>query len=181
MTEQDILKKMLSNRFKRNFVLPHYTPPKWWECDVFEITKAGFFVEYEIKVSRADFFADTKKCRQVFDKEKRQYKTVAEQGNWKSIQISGPPILYENKHDLLNGKNQYGPARFWYATPKGLIKIEEIPAWAGLVEIGELGWETRIKHAPKLHKEKYQHRDKAEKTCYWRMHSLIQKSPSKHK
>ena len=180
MVAQDILKKMISNRFQRNFVIPHYTPPKWWECDIFEITKSGFFVEYEIKVSRSDFFADTKKRRQIFDKEKREYRSFTErdkEGNLigKCVQIAGPPILYESKHDLLSGKNPDGPTRFWYATPQGLLKPEEIPAWAGLVEVGELGWETRIKHAPRLHKEKYQHRAQAEKICYWRMHTLLQR------
>lgn len=31
------------------------------ECDVFRLTESGFVIEYEIKVSRSDFFADFKK------------------------------------------------------------------------------------------------------------------------
>lgn len=29
-----------------------------WECDILEVTKAGYIYEYEVKVSRADFKAD---------------------------------------------------------------------------------------------------------------------------
>ena len=33
-----------------------------YECDVLRITRADVAYEYEIKISRADFFADFKKC-----------------------------------------------------------------------------------------------------------------------
>lgn len=31
------------------------------EADIFEVTKAGYLYEFEVKISRADFFADAKK------------------------------------------------------------------------------------------------------------------------
>lgn len=48
-------------RFIRNFCLPRYTPDNWWECDVFEVTAKGYFREYEVKTSRADFRRDAVK------------------------------------------------------------------------------------------------------------------------
>ena len=39
-------------------VLPRITPEGWWECDMFSTTKAGFWTEHEIKVSKADFKND---------------------------------------------------------------------------------------------------------------------------
>jgi RNA polymerase primary sigma factor len=36
-------------------LLPNYTPDKWHECDVFGVTRAGYFHEFEIKLTRADF------------------------------------------------------------------------------------------------------------------------------
>ena len=42
-------------------VVPNYTPVKWYEADLFGVTKAGLGVEFEIKISRRDFKADAKK------------------------------------------------------------------------------------------------------------------------
>ena len=56
-----IQKTLMRERFRRSFVLPNYTPHAWWESDVFEITAAGYFVEYEVKISVSDFKADAKK------------------------------------------------------------------------------------------------------------------------
>lgn len=30
-----------------------------------------------------------------------------------------------------------GPVQFWYVTPEKLVKVEELPVWAGLIEIIE--------------------------------------------
>jgi hypothetical protein len=43
-------------------VIPNYRPWGWYECDFYQVTKAGFWVEYEVKVSVADFRADFKKA-----------------------------------------------------------------------------------------------------------------------
>ena len=41
--------------------MPNYTPRDWWECDVFCVSKAGYFTEYEIKLTAQDFRADAQK------------------------------------------------------------------------------------------------------------------------
>jgi hypothetical protein len=103
--------------------LPHYTPPKWWECDVFELTKSGYGVEYEVKVSHADFLADSKKERT------RSRRKTNESG-----EFLGYEDYTTNKHELLAGHSDTGPSRFYYVAPAGLISREELPAWAGLIE-----------------------------------------------
>jgi hypothetical protein len=44
------------------------------------------------------------------------------------------------------------PNQFYYACPAGLIKPEELPKYAGLIQINENGYATLIKKAPYLHK-----------------------------
>ena len=61
MTARDIQRRLLFDLYRTSTVIPNYTPRRWWECDVWEITKAGYFREYEIKVSRADLLGDLKR------------------------------------------------------------------------------------------------------------------------
>lgn len=42
-------------------MLPNYTPVGWYESDLWVVTNSMYTVEYEIKVSHADFVADFKK------------------------------------------------------------------------------------------------------------------------
>lgn len=56
----------------RSFVIPNYTPSGWFESDIFELTKSGYFREYEIKMSLSDFRADAVKARE---------KTIFERGS----------------------------------------------------------------------------------------------------
>ncbi|PCJ18296.1 MAG: hypothetical protein COA96_16895 [SAR86 cluster bacterium] len=49
-------------RSASRIIMPNYTPRGWHECDVWSVTKAGYVVEHEIKLSRSDFKADTKKA-----------------------------------------------------------------------------------------------------------------------
>lgn len=95
-----------------------------YECDLLEITKAGYTYEYEIKISVADFKADSKKSR-VTDYE------------FKDGKIN---LFTVNKHkeNPDGGRVNY----FYYLVPKGLIKPEDVPAYAGLIyaKLGEFGW-----------------------------------------
>src|SRR5690606_33430370 len=48
--------------------------------------------------------------------------------------------------------------QFWFAVPKGLVSISEVPQWAGLIEFEKRSarWLTRwdTKRAPRLHRSK---------------------------
>lgn len=136
-------------RYRRSLVIPNYTPDGWFECDVFEVTAAGYFREYEIKLTRSDFKADTKKVKQRYDWERRCH------------------IKGQTKHDQLSTFETKGPTKFWFVVPGEyrdgeivpLISAAEVPSWAGLLcATPRRGhhppWNVRIsqiKAAPKLH------------------------------
>ena len=145
MTARDIQLRLMVDRYRRNLCCPNYTPRQWWECDLFEVTEAGYFNEYEIKLTRADFKADALK-------ENREWL-----GGW------GKEAQYkvENKHRLLAAGDPRGPSKFWYVVPKDLIAESEVPAWAGLIYCsiwqprGAFKVQTKIvRPAPRLHRTK---------------------------
>ena len=162
MTARDIQRRIIWDGYRRNFVLPNYTPIGWFECDVFELTKAGFFREYEIKISRSDFVADAKKLRQRWE------------DGWK------PP---EKKHDLLANQHLRGPSRFYFCTPEGLICRTMIPDWAGWITFSHqpnrsFPWSVHPyieRQAPVLHRCKAlpELRSRALESVYWRFHTLL--------
>lgn len=91
-----------------------------FESDFVRVTKSGYAIEYEIKLSRADFKADFKKSRlkyEGFVNRKAQYSS-------------------KSKHDLL--LEGFGPTEFYYVFPAGLMDISEVPEWAGIIEVTEL-------------------------------------------
>jgi hypothetical protein len=131
---------VLCNKHRQGYAFLHATPTGWSECDVAHISKAGYFTEYEVKVSRSDFLAD-------------KHKVVKRQigRSWRSEKL--------NKHTLLEQADALGPSRFFYVVPCGLIEPEEVPEWAGLltVRLGGSLWSSlgRVKEAPRLHGEKF--------------------------
>lgn len=181
MTGRDIIRFLVRNRWREKFVLPNYTPSDWFECDVFELTKADYMREYEVKISRADFFADAKKERLIRDTGRWEPMPEAEAkypGHQRYV------FDMERKHTLLASGDTRGPVHFWYVTPKGLIQQHELPVWAGLIEIEDRGgeesilWrlvEREVVPAPKLHKSKASDdvRHHALGVCYWRMHEAL--------
>ena len=165
ITEGRAIQVLLSSRWRRNFCLPTYTPPGWFECDCFELTKAGYFREYEVKLSRADFVADRRKRNA---------------GRWMHIGQTRVEIAGDRKHDLLASRSPMGPTRFWYVAPEGVIDQADLPEWAGLIELFWHGrdrqWltERKVVPAPVLHREKCAAKVEAHARgiCYWRMHEL---------
>lgn len=101
------------------------------QADLIRYSSRRKIEEYEIKLSRSDFFRD------------KSHK--------------------KHKHGIMTGKYPGEIAnRFFYAYPKGMIKIEEIPEYAGAVEFEEsrdkfgdmhLRFDL-VKKAPLLHSRK---------------------------
>lgn len=166
LTARDIQRRLISDRYQRNFVMPNYTPINWFECDVLELTAAGFFREYEIKLTRSDFKADAEKVK---------YKWEITAGRFdRSIGVT--------KHNRLGNADLHGPSRFYFVVPRGLIAENEIPAWAGLIVCWRVERHSRlacftVKEAPVIHRHKANPdiRTNAAATCYWRMHHLFQR------
>lgn len=111
-----------------------------WESDYLTISKNRAF-EYEIKVTRSDFFAD-------FQKKKKH-------------------TLLKTTFRTKKGTTKT-PNYFYYVVPNGLISHSEIPKYAGLITIGKNNLVIR-KKAPILHKQNVtceQYRYLLAKLCY---------------
>ena len=117
-----------------------------WESDLFGISRTGYSIEIEVKLSRSDFFADFKKPKHEY------FKRISEK---KDFIITNKREFDEVCYlDIFKIKDKI-PNRFFFACPEGLIKPEEVPSYAGLIYC-----ETRYsnydieKKAPILHRNK---------------------------
>lgn len=153
------------NLQRHSLVVPNYTPAKWWECDMFSLTQAGMMVEHEIKLTVADFRADGKKAKGFYDK--RDLPEAKFEERWEVTQRS--------KHECLALADPNGPSRFFYVVPDGMVKVEEVPAWAGLLTFtpcphGGIPRFSVERDAPKLHKQPCAEsvRERALGCLYWR-------------
>lgn len=102
---------------------------KDWESDKVLITKSGYIYEFEIKVSKSDFKND-------FKHKEEKYKNF-------NLVMEGEELT-----------DKCFPNYFSYACPKGLIQTEDIPDYAGLVYVDELGWLKIVKMPKRIHKSK---------------------------
>lgn len=91
------------------------------EADVLSLNKNKYLSEFEVKISKSDFKADSKKARK-----------------WQ---------LFNNKIESLI------PNYFWYVCTDKLIKVSEIPVYAGLIYVVD-GVLEIIKKPQLLHKKK---------------------------
>ncbi|HUV65609.1 MAG TPA: hypothetical protein VMW24_17050 [Sedimentisphaerales bacterium] len=99
-------------------MLPNYTPHGWnEECDLYVVTRAMFTVEYEIKLSRADYRADRRKAR-------KHERLAARDPDDKGL-----------------------PTRFFYVMPEDMVSAEEVPDYAGLFYVREIidQYSSRVK------------------------------------
>ncbi len=163
LSEKLIVDRILRDRWGKNFCLPNYTPPHWWECDVFERTPADYFNEYEVKLTVADFRRDVEKSREVYQKP----------NEWDK------PRVIEKKHELLAAADPRAPSRFFYVTPEGLLNDVTLPEWAGWIEmVASVAGNNRVtyyerlrKKAPRIHSVKMTaNHDHHRGTCYFRFH-----------
>ncbi len=175
LTERKLIDAVMRDRWQRNFCLPNYTPPEWWECDLFEVTAAGYFREYEVKLSVRDFRADRYKEREVRGSGRMELLDAAlakfpGQSRWVAES--------ETKHALLAAGSVRGPSQFFYVTPEGLLDAEPLPPWAGWLEVytvspnagASLYLRERVA-APKIHRTKIKSSPNYHAgTCYYRMH-----------
>ena len=145
MTERNI-QLMLMRHYRSSWVCacPNYTPIGWWECDLWAVTKAGYAVEYEIKLTVSDFRADQKKGRNRWLHEGRRYT-----GKTREV-----------KHEMIGDTN--GPTRFFYVVSSNIEAAvkDELPEWAGLIVADEDHWLIcEVVRAPRLHRTKINKRE----------------------
>lgn len=123
-----------------------------WESDFFVQKQNGYSYEFEIKISRSDFFADKKKVDKhlilangKFVEQKRIWndESTCKDDRWLIEET-------EREHSLR-------PNKFFYVVPTGMITVDELPKYAGLFYYGEGSDYScnlkKIKDAPFIHKE----------------------------
>ena len=176
MNECQVVSSLIHREFHsgaKGLSVPRYTPAGWWECDLAHVTKAGYLVEYEVKLTPADFRADAKK---------RQRNRYGYQGTRFNELEPG------YKLDLLASGCPRGPCRFWYVMPRQMVALEQIPEWAGVIWVdqpksrathsGRLApwgvrwlWLQSVRKPRQLHRTKVDQEvvDHMKSVCYYRM------------
>lgn len=139
-----------------------------WESDFFCVTRSGYGIEVEVKSSRSDFLADFKKTdkheklsnpgprivdridwwhvSEDFEYDYNKALNEIEKGFRRNLSCK---VIWVNPEDV--------PNRFFYAAPMNMLKPEEIPPYAGLIEIELVNGRLKAhksKEAPLLHKSK---------------------------
>jgi hypothetical protein len=112
------------------------------EMDVIEISKAGYITESEIKRSYSDFKAD-------FRNKKFKHENLKNRMAFKMYDIWKRGKRTDEQRKAIKIPNY-----FYYVCPHGLIKIEDIPEYAGLIYVSDVGMLHYVKIAPRLHREK---------------------------
>lgn len=121
-------------------VMPNYTPGRWFESDIYQVTTALYPIEFEVKISVPDFKADfagkSKKHRALAGED-----VIAFDGS----ALNMPVEMFRR------------PRRFWYVMPPDIADQVIIPEYAGLMIA--LPWGSaadirRVKEAPNLGAEK---------------------------
>lgn len=124
-----------------DIVVPNFYVGRY-ECDVIKLTKSGVFTEYEIKISRADYFNDFKKEHN----ERDMTNYIKGESSWFNM-----PILTLNKHKETEIGNRAN--KFYFVVPDGLIEPSEVPKYAGLIYYNN-GRIRVVKNAKQIHKNK---------------------------
>lgn len=102
-----------------------------WESDFFVQKHNKYSYEFEIKTSRQDFFADSKKIKKH---------SILKDGYYTSGDHEYP--------------HTFRPNKFYYVVPENLVQVTEVPSYAGLIYINSFYSVVVVKEAPFIHKEK---------------------------
>ena len=116
-----------------------------WESDFVTLSRAGYLTEIEIKVSHADFLADARKT--VSRGPRRWYGDRAPTTKHEAL-TSGSILGRTGKACVCER-----PSRFFYACPAGMLALDEVPEWAGLLEVDAAGRVKELRKARRLHAE----------------------------
>ena len=152
--------------YKKHFPIVPNVTVYGWESDLFSVTKHSYTHEHEIKLTRADYRRDfkTKGPKHSIletgarEMDKYERETFDRQGDHSWFTRSNKL----DKHNCVIGAR---PNYFWFAVPSGLIRLSEVPDYAGLVYIdperrhytdgNALIYRMDVqKQAPRLHTEK---------------------------
>lgn len=172
-TEREIIKAVFMSKAimctSYDIAVPNCYTSHDNEADLFFIRKSGICDEVEVKVSRSDLLADSKKIVSYRDcvYTNTQSNEFTEDRLWIDSNFNIPskdrkklvaPWQKLKCEALLDGDM---PANyFWYAIKEGIGGVEDIPDFAGLIIVASDG-EVKIWRRPKkLHRNKMSSEDK---------------------
>jgi hypothetical protein len=116
---------------RHSLIVPNVTV-LGWESDLVSVTAAGFLCEYEIKISRSDFKKDLEKSRhQVLTR-----------------------FLHAPIPGWLPDGRRLGANYLSYVVPAGLVSVDEVPRYAGLITVASTELTEVVRKAPRLHATK---------------------------
>ncbi len=162
-----------------------------WESDFFCVSKSGYCIEVEVKISKGDFMADFKKGKHEL------FKSVLLNKNYHIENCgSGYEGSYIGKKE--NGRSDYAecsrikiydlnkipiPNKFWYAVPEGLIEAKDVPKYAGLIYVIDRGVDVTpihkiVKPAPFIHKRILEKKNLLFDKYFWDRVSLLREIDS---
>lgn len=135
------------------FVIPniYFFDEAYNETDYLVVNKNDHIYDIEVKVSRADFKNDFKKIKKHEIIQTGKYTLTHDKFVLRPENEPGSKYKKMLKGESYECKMR--PSRFYYAVPKGLLSLDEIPEYAGLLEIDlKTKKVTTVKQAPLLSK-----------------------------
>ncbi len=153
LTEGSICKK-ISAKYAGNckYKLANaYIFKRDWESDFFVQKDNGYAYEFEIKISRSDFFNDKKKVEKHLILETGIYHSKGWQSTW-----NNETKCFDHEEKATDQEHTFRPNKFFYVVPEGLISAFEIPKYAGLMYVPADQYKEiiTVKEAPFIHKDK---------------------------
>jgi len=125
----------------QDLAIPNCGAVYGWEADLLTVTKAGRVHEYEIKVDRGDWLSEYRNICSLY----ADVKVTSAVKRQRAKQLAG---LFARPADR--------PNHFWLVTAPGVAYEQEVPEFAGWIEMGQhrgaLVPDIR-KRAPKIHGE----------------------------
>ena len=189
MTEKDIQKALWEywDGHKYKFLNAYFFKHGWGESDFVTFLQTGNCYEVEVKVSRGDFRADFKKRKHKFMPkllENTNNFCTFSQYYHKRLKSRSDAIydemVVQNKNGTFKEKRSsyleyhldmdfHSPNKFFFAVPEGLVSVDEVPDYAGLIYIFARNYnKVQIIKQPKfLHKNKIDVRQKGFNKAYY--------------
>ena len=135
-----------------------------WESDKLLETRSGYIYEFEVKISKADFKNDFKHKQDKHiilescltgDKYLPRFYEFFDDAKKRKPLLTEEEYLKTPAGERFHTSRYKKPNYFYYAVPKDMISVDDVPSYAGLIYVDEHGQLIVEKKAPCLHKEKY--------------------------
>lgn len=127
-------------------ILPNvYVGSSPWEADAIKVTKSCYWVEYEVKVSVADYRADFSKRRSRW-----VHDGMTKHEAYSSTDTISLSARHSNQHGVIPK-----PKQFYFVVPEGLLDGIDVPAHCGIIQVApdslRIGWNVMVTRvAPNL-------------------------------